>query len=146
MRNRSGRCRRFAIWRRGIHPAILTDRGLRPAITALAARSAVPVEVNVTVDERLSSPVESAVYFIVAEALTNVARHSQATSATVSIRRFGDLLFIDIEDDGVGGADIGRGSGLTGLQDRVAALEGRVIVESPPGKGTLVRVEIPCGL
>jgi signal transduction histidine kinase len=131
---------------RGIHPAILTDRGLRPAITALAARSAVPVEVNVTVDERLSSPVESAVYFIVAEALTNVARHSQATSATVSIRRFGDLLFIDIEDDGVGGADIGRGSGLTGLQDRVSALEGRVIVESPPGKGTLVRVEIPCGL
>ena len=130
---------------RGIHPAILTDRGLQPAITALAARSAIPVEVNVAVEGRLSSPLESAAYFIVAEALTNIARHSQATRATISIRRFGDLLFIDVEDDGVGDAQIGRGSGLTGLEDRVSALEGRVIVESPPGKGTLVHVELPCG-
>ena len=131
---------------RGIHPAVLTDRGLRPALSALAARSTVPVELNITLDERIPEHVETAAYFIVAEALTNIARHSQATSATVTIRRFGDLLFLDIEDDGAGGAQINRGSGLAGIRDRAAALEGRVVIESPPGRGTLVHVELPCGL
>lgn len=129
---------------RGIHPAVLTDRGLRPAVSALAARSTVPVELNVTLDDRIPDRVESAAYFIVAEALTNIARHSNATSATVTIRRFGDLLLVDIEDDGVGGASTNRGSGLAGIRDRAAALEGRVVVESPPGRGTLVHVELPC--
>ncbi len=131
---------------RGIHPAVLTDRGLRPAVSALAARSPVPVELNITLDDRIPERVESAAYFIIAEALTNVARHSKATAATVTIRRFGDLLFIDIEDDGDGGAQANRGSGLAGIRDRAAALEGRVVIESPPGKGTLVHVELPCGL
>lgn len=131
---------------RGIHPAVLTDRGLRPAVSALAARSPVPVELNITLDERIPERVETAAYFIIAEALTNIARHSQATAATVTIRRFGDLLFIDIEDDGVGGAHSNRGSGLAGIRDRATALEGRAVIESPPERGTLVHVELPCGL
>ncbi|CAN5613591.1 sensor histidine kinase [soil metagenome] len=130
---------------RGIHPAVLTDRGLQAAVSALAARSPVPVELNITLDQRIPDRVETAAYFIIAEALTNIARHSQATAATVTIRRFGDLLLIDIEDDGVGGADLDRNGGLAGMRDRAAALEGRVVVESPPGKGTLVHVELPCG-
>ncbi|MEZ4572516.1 MAG: sensor histidine kinase [Thermomicrobiales bacterium] len=130
---------------RGIHPAVLTDRGLRPAVSALAARSPVPVDLNISLDDRVPARVESAAYFIIAEALTNVARHSQASAATVTIRRFGDLLLVDIEDDGVGGADMNRNGGLAGMRDRAVALEGRVVVESPPGRGTLVHVELPCG-
>ena len=130
---------------RGIHPAVLTDRGLSAAVSAIAARSTIPVDLNIALDERLPDRVESGAYFIIAEALTNIARHSQAATASVSIRRFGELLLVDIEDNGVGGADARRGTGLAGIQDRVTALEGRMIVESQTGQGTLIHVELPCG-
>jgi signal transduction histidine kinase len=99
----------------------------------------------VELQERLPESVESNAYFIVAEGLTNVARHSQATSARVAIRRAGETLLIDIEDDGVGAADAARGSGLAGMADRVAALEGTLVLDSPAGGGTRVHVELPCG-
>jgi len=128
---------------RGIHPAVLTDRGLEPAIVALASRS--PVQVKVEADEeRLPAPVESAAYFVVSEALTNVAKYAQASAAKVSVRRVDDVVRIEIADDGIGGADASRGSGLSGLADRVAALDGTIVVDSPPGEGTRVRAEIPC--
>jgi signal transduction histidine kinase len=129
---------------RGIHPAVLTDRGLDAAISALAGRSPVPVTVDVCLSERLPAPVESTAYFIVAEALTNVARHSQATEAHVILRRDGDTLHIDIVDDGVGGADPARGSGLTGLRDRLAAFDGTMTVNSPEGGPTRIHAELPC--
>jgi signal transduction histidine kinase len=128
---------------RGIHPAVLTQRGLEPAIAQLAARAPVPVQVDAD-DERLPPPVEIAAYFVVSEALTNVAKYAQASAATVSVRRLDDRLTLEIADDGVGGADVARGSGLRGLEDRVAALDGTLSVESPPGGGTRVRVQIPC--
>lgn len=129
---------------RGIHPAILTDRGLGAALGALATRSSVPVELGEVPEERLPAPVESAAYFVVAEALTNVARYSQATHAEVSVARSNGLARIEIRDDGVGGADINGGTGLRGLQDRVAALDGRLEIESGPGSGTTIRAELPC--
>jgi signal transduction histidine kinase len=128
---------------RGIHPAILTDRGLDPAISALAGNSPVPVTVDVQLDGRLPENVESTAYFIVAEALTNVARHSQATAAHVGARRDGDQLLLDITDNGVGGADLAQGTGLAGLSDRAAALDGTLSVSSPAGGGTRVHVELP---
>ena len=128
---------------RGIHPAVLTDRGLEPAITALASRSPVPVEVEAD-DERLLPPVEIAAYFVVSEALTNVAKYAQASLAKVSLRRVDGVVRLEIADDGVGGADANRGSGLSGIADRVAALDGTIVIDSPPGGGTRVRVEIPC--
>ena len=130
---------------RGIHPAVLTDRGLDAAISALAGRCPVPVTVDVCLSERLPSTVESAAYFIVAEALTNVARHSQATEACVILKRDGDLLQIDVVDDGVGGADATRGTGLAGLSDRLAAFDGTLTVNSPNGGPTRVHAELPCG-
>jgi signal transduction histidine kinase len=129
---------------RGIHPAVLTDRGLDAAISALAGRCPVPVAVIVDLDERPTEAVESAAYFVVAEALTNVAKHSIATEAMVHIRREGERLLVDIVDNGVGGADPTGGSGLAGLADRVAALDGRLMVDSPPGGPTRVRAELPC--
>ncbi len=128
---------------RGIHPAVLTERGLEPAISALATRAPVPVTVDAE-GERLPAPVEIAVYFVVSEALTNVAKYAQATAATVSVRRSDGQVAVEIADDGVGGADAARGSGLAGLTDRVAALDGTLSVESPAGGGTRVRVAIPC--
>jgi signal transduction histidine kinase len=128
---------------RGIHPAILTDRGLDPAISALAGNSPVPVTVDVQLDGRLPENVESTAYFIVAEALTNVARHSQATAAHVSARRDADRLLLDITDNGVGGADLAQGTGLAGLADRAAALDGALSVNSPAGGPTRVHVELP---
>jgi signal transduction histidine kinase len=128
----------------GIHPAILTDRGLDAAISAVAARSPVPVTVDVDLMRRLPEAVESTAYFVVVEALANVAKHAQATAANVAIRRDGDWLAIDVTDNGAGGADAARGTGLTGLRDRVAALDGRMTVVSPPGGGTRIRVGIPC--
>src|SRR5262249_41594581 len=107
---------------RGIHPAILTDRGLAPAITPLADRSTVPVAVDVAVEERLPAPAEAAAYFLVAEALTNVARYARATSASVDVRLNDDALVVRVADDGVGGVDPAVGSGLRGLDDRVAAV------------------------
>ena len=129
---------------RGIHPAVLADRGLDAAISALAARSPVPVGVEVATG-RLPGPVESAAYFVVAEALTNAAKHAGAAEIGVRISRHRDLLVVEVTDDGTGGADPARGSGLRGLADRVAAVDGRLTVTSPPGGPTVVRAELPCG-
>jgi signal transduction histidine kinase len=130
---------------RGIHPAILTDRGLGPAIEALANRVPVTVDSEVDVEERLSEPIEAAAYFVVAEALTNIVKYAHATKATVSVRRRGDVVTVVVDDDGAGGARIGRGSGLRGLQDRLSALDGSLSVDSPEGGGTRLRARIPCG-
>jgi signal transduction histidine kinase len=129
---------------RGIHPAVLTDRGLEAAITALAARTAVPVDLLALPQERLAAPVESTAYFVVAESLTNVSRYSRASHAEVEITRNDGRLVVEVRDDGIGGADPLRGSGLRGLADRVGAVDGRLAVESPDGGGTKVHVEIPC--
>ena len=128
---------------RGIHPAILTDRGLGPAVQGLADRVPLPVEVDVELDERPGAQIEAAAYFVTAEALTNVARYARAREARVEIRRTGDGVVVVVSDDGVGGADIDGGTGLRGLQDRLAALDGRLAIESPPGKGTTLRAVIP---
>jgi signal transduction histidine kinase len=129
---------------RGIHPAVLADRGLDAAISALAARSPVPVGVDVTAG-RLPGPVESAAYFVVAEALTNAAKHAMASEIGVRITRHRALLIVEVIDDGVGGADPARGSGLRGLADRVAAVDGELTIASPPGGPTVIRAELPCG-
>jgi signal transduction histidine kinase len=130
---------------RGIHPALLADRGLDAALPALADRSAVPVDLVGTPGGRLPPPVETAAYFVVAEALTNVAKYAGASRAEVSVAREDGRAVIVVRDDGVGGADPAAGSGLRGLADRVGALDGRLEVQSPRGGGTLVRAEIPCG-
>ncbi|UUY02089.1 sensor histidine kinase [Svornostia abyssi] len=128
---------------RGLHPAILTDRGLPAAIEVLAARSPTPVEVEEVAAERLPAPVEAAAYFVVSEALANLAKHAEAEHATVRVQRENGHAVVEVHDDGRGGADA-DGHGLRGLSDRVAALDGRLDVESPPGKGTTIRAEIPC--
>ncbi|MEA2335611.1 MAG: hypothetical protein QOG40_2101 [Solirubrobacteraceae bacterium] len=130
---------------RGIHPAVLTNRGLAAALKGLAGRSPVPVEVLETPDDRLPSPVESAVYFVVAEALTNAARYARARVVTVSVVRHNGQVDVEVSDDGVGGADAEQGTGLRGLQDRVAALDGGLELTSADGKGTVLRASIPCG-
>jgi signal transduction histidine kinase len=129
---------------RGIHPAVLTDRGLDAALSALAARSPIPVEVSVDVAERPPASVEAAAYFVVSEALANVAKHANATRASVTVRRSGDRLTIQVQDDGAGGAEIVEGSGLAGLRDRVGALDGELHLLSPAGGPTVLMVEIPC--
>jgi signal transduction histidine kinase len=129
---------------RGIHPAVLTDHGLGPAIAALASRMPIAVEDAIDVEGRLPAPVEAAAYFVVAEALTNVVKYSQAEVAEVDIHRAGDELVVTVSDDGVGGATVGRGSGLRGLQDRVAAVGGTLALHSPPGEGTRLQARIPC--
>jgi signal transduction histidine kinase len=129
---------------RGIHPALLTEGGLEPALTLLGERSATPVALEMAGDERYPEAVEIAAYFLVSEALTNVARHAGAAQAKLIVRRIDGTLVIEVTDDGRGGADSGSGSGLRGLQDRISALGGRLTVESPPGRGTLIRAEIPC--
>jgi len=129
---------------RGIHPALLTDRGLGPALDALTSRAPLPVELTSALDDRLPGPVESAAYFVVAEALTNVARYARATHAAVSVAQTNGSLVVEIRDDGIGGADPAAGSGLRGLADRIAALDGRLDVTSPSGSGTVVRAEVPC--
>lgn len=128
---------------RGIHPAVLADRGLEAAIETLAGRSPVRIELVETPRERLPGPVEAAAYFVIAEALTNVAKYAQASQATVKVTRRNGEAVVEVADDGVGGADPQRGSGLRGLADRVAALDGRLEVHSPPGAGTRLRAEIP---
>jgi signal transduction histidine kinase len=130
---------------RGIHPAVLTDHGLEPALQALASRAPVPVEVKADPDERLPGNVESAAYFVVSEALANVAKYAQATEAAVAVRRTDGRVTVDVTDDGIGGADVTRGSGLRGLADRVAALDGTLSLESPVGGGTHLHAEIPVG-
>jgi signal transduction histidine kinase len=128
---------------RGIHPAVLSDRGLQGALEALAGRLPIPVELSDGPDDRLPAPIEAAAYFVVAEALTNVVKYADASHASVSIVRSNGHAIVEVRDDGVGGADPGRGSGIRGLADRVAALDGRLELESPPGEGTLLRAEIP---
>jgi signal transduction histidine kinase len=128
---------------RGIHPAILTDRGLEPALRALADRAPVPVSVSVD-DGSLPPAIDIAIYFVVSEGLTNVAKYAGASYASVTVRRGPAAVTVEIGDDGVGGADAAAGSGLRGLGDRVGALDGRIWIESPPGGGTKLRAEIPC--
>ena len=128
---------------RGIHPAILSDRGLGPALRAAAARSPVDVSLDVP-EERLPHAVEAALYYVVSEALANVAKYAHAQLAEVRVEHRDGLARAEVRDDGIGGADPTRGSGLRGLDDRVAALDGRLQVESPPGGGTRLLAEIPC--
>ncbi|GAB3721982.1 sensor histidine kinase [Amycolatopsis oliviviridis] len=129
---------------RGIHPRVLTDRGIPAALGELADRAPIPVSVRSDVPGRLAAPVEAIAYFVVAEALTNVAKHSDATAATVSASREPGTLVLEVSDDGRGGADPARGTGLTGLADRAAVVGGRMLLSSPPGGPTVVRVELPC--
>jgi PAS domain S-box-containing protein len=128
---------------RGIHPAVLTDRGLAPAIETLAARASVPVELVELPAERFSPVAEATAYFTVSEALTNVAKYAHATHATVRLASDDDALVVEVQDDGVGGAHASTGSGLSGLADRVGAADGSLSVSSPPGQGTLVRAVLP---
>ena len=128
---------------RGIHPAILSEGGLGPALRTLARRSSVPVELDVRVDARLPERVEVAAYFVVSEALTNVAKHAGASAVHVDVESHDGLVRLAIRDDGVGGADPARGSGLVGLKDRVEATGGRMIIESRPDEGTSLVVELP---
>jgi PAS domain S-box-containing protein len=128
---------------RGIHPAILSDRGLPVALEALAARAPLPVELDAVPAERLPQQVEAAAFYVVSEALTNVAKYAQASFARVRVTCEDEQAVIEVVDDGVGGADVSLGTGLRGLVDRVEALDGTLVVESPPGEGTTVRVAIP---
>ena len=130
---------------RGLHPAVLTEGGLKPALVSLAKRAGVPVTIAASPEERLDPTVEITAYFVVAEALTNVARYAEATQTVVSVRHLGGVLHVEVRDDGRGGATMGGGSGLRGLLDRVAAIGGTLFVESPEGVGTLLRAELPCG-
>jgi signal transduction histidine kinase len=125
---------------RGIHPAVLSERGLAAAVHLLAGRSEVPVTVSI-IRERLPSSIEAAAYFVISEALTNVARYSRAENASVTVQRLADRVVVEIADDGRGGADPTRGSGLRGLRDRVEALAGIFEMDSPTGEGTRVRAE-----
>jgi signal transduction histidine kinase len=129
---------------RGIHPAVLTDRGLDAALSALAARSPVPVDVRVDVAVRPPASVEAAAYFVASEALANIAKHAGASKASVTVRRTGDRLTVQVQDDGVGGASLEPGSGLAGLRDRVGALDGELHLLSPEGGPTVLMAEIPC--
>jgi signal transduction histidine kinase len=130
---------------RGIHPAVLTERGLTPALQGLVARAPLPVTLDAIEADRLPPPVEVAAYFVVSEALTNVAKYADASAATVAVRQGDGRVTVDVSDDGVGGADETNGSGLRGLADRVAALDGTLFVDSPVGRGTRLHVEIPLG-
>jgi signal transduction histidine kinase len=123
---------------------VLSDRGLHAALEALVARSPLPIDLELE-DERLPEPVEAAAYYVVSEALANVTKYAEASSVAVSIARVNGRALVEIADDGIGGADPTRGSGLRGLVDRVEALDGRLFVDSSPGAGTRIRAEIPCG-
>jgi len=129
---------------RGIHPAVLTEGGLEPAVRTLVARSAVRAAVTVAATDRFAPAIEVTAYFTVAEALTNVVRYAEATAVEVDLRREDGRLVVEVRDDGRGGADPSGGTGLRGLADRVSALDGRLDVRSPAGKGTIIRAEIPC--
>ena len=130
---------------RGIHPAILARGGLRMAVKALARRSPVPVALNMRVGGRLPEHVEVSAYYVIAEALTNAAKHARASAVTVTVEADAAdaVLGVAVRDDGTGGADFTRGTGLTGLRDRVEALGGRILLHSPRGAGTTLRAELP---
>jgi signal transduction histidine kinase len=130
---------------RGLHPAVLTEGGLRPALRALARRSAVPVDLTVRAGGRLPEPVEIAAYYAVSEALTNAAKHAHASAAEVEVATGGGVLHVRVRDDGRGGAGLTGGSGLVGLKDRVEALGGRLSLHSPPGAGTALEIDLPLG-
>jgi signal transduction histidine kinase len=130
---------------RGIHPAVLTDRGLDAAVSALVARCPVPVSVHSELPRRLSPTAEATAYFVVAEALTNMAKHSRARSGVVRMIDRGDVLVVEVSDDGVGGAEVGAGGGLHGLADRVHGVDGTLRVASPVGGPTTLLMEVPCG-
>jgi PAS domain-containing protein len=127
----------------GLHPTVLTDRGLEHALEALSRRAALPVELKTTLPERLPLAVESAAYFTVCEALTNVAKYAKASRAWVTVERRNGDLAVEIGDDGVGGVDPGKGSGLEGLRDRIAAVDGSFEISSPPHAGTVLRAHLP---
>jgi signal transduction histidine kinase len=127
----------------GIHPAILSEGGLSPALKALARRSAVPVVLDIDVQQRPPEQIEVAAYYVAAEALANTAKHARASVAHLTLHAHSDRLQLSIRDDGVGGATTGGGSGLVGLTDRVEALGGTILVDSPPGQGTRLNVDLP---
>ena len=128
---------------RGLHPAALSEGGLGPALGALARRSAVPVDLDVQVTGRLPETAEVAAYYAVAEAVTNTAKHARASAVKVEVAARDRVVHLRVSDDGRGGADFGRGSGLVGLKDRVEALGGRILLDSPPGSGTVLDVVLP---
>jgi signal transduction histidine kinase len=128
---------------RGIHPAILAEGGLSPALKALARRCAVPVDLDVRVDGRLPEQIEIAAYYVISEALTNAAKHADASVVGVQAVAIDGVLRIEVRDDGRGGADVGAGSGLVGLKDRVEALRGTIRIDSPPGDGTVLHTMLP---
>jgi signal transduction histidine kinase len=128
---------------RGIHPIVLTDRGLEPALRVVISRAPVPVTLEIDAAERLPPPVETAAYFVVSEALANVAKYARASQASVAVRRSNGRVTVEVADDGIGGANATSGSGLRGLADRVAALDGTLSLDSPKGRGTRLRAEIP---
>ena len=128
---------------RGIHPAVL-EHGLEVALQSLATRSPVPVSLELDLDERLPVAIELAAYFVASEGLANVGKYAEASQATIRVSRADAVATIEIQDDGIGGADAGRGSGLRGLEDRVAAVGGRLRVVSPVGGGTVLTAELPC--
>ncbi|MEU4425937.1 histidine kinase [Actinoplanes sp. NPDC024001] len=130
---------------RGLYPAVLSGHGLAVALESVAAQAAVPVRLRIRVPQRPAEAVEVAAYYVVCEALTNIGRHAHATGASVDVARTGDTVHVEITDDGVGGADTDRGTGLRGLADRVESLGGTLRVWSPAGGGTRVRAELPCG-
>jgi signal transduction histidine kinase len=129
---------------RGIHPSVLTDRGLDAALSGLAARCPVPVTLDVDASLRAEPSVEAVAYFFVAEALTNVARHAEATQVRVVLRRTDELLVVEVADNGRGGVREDAGSGIAGLRDRARAVDGTFHLVSPPGEGTTLRLELPC--
>jgi signal transduction histidine kinase len=129
---------------RGIHPVILEDRGLDAALSAVVARAPIPVSLEVDIDPRPPAEVESAAYFIVSEALTNVARHSGATNAAVTLVRVGEHLVVEVRDNGAGGADGNGGTGIAGLRERATSLGGSIHLDSPPGGPTILRAVLPC--
>jgi signal transduction histidine kinase len=131
---------------RGIHPAILSEGGLGPALRTLARRAAISVELDVAAIARLPEPIEVAAYYVISEALTNATRHAHASVVRVAVEARDDSLHLSIRDDGVGGVDPARGSGLIGLGDRAEALGGSIEVSSPPGEGTLILVQLPMRL
>ena len=128
---------------RGIHPTILTEAGLGPAVRALARRSNVPIDIDLRLEERLPTPIEAAAYYIASEALTNVAKHARANLVELTAAHDEDVLTLEVRDDGIGGVDTGRGSGILGLTDRVEALGGTIAITSPPGGGTTLVVRLP---
>ena len=129
---------------RGIHPAVLTEQGLGAALRSLAERSPVPVKINASPETRLPAAAEAAVYFLVSEALANVAKYARASRVRVNVARTNGQVLVEVDDNGIGGADPSRGTGLRGLADRLHSLDGELRIDSPSGRGTSLRATIPC--